>query len=145
MNGDATKEAGLALTARRREMLKLTGLAALRMASTVAAPAMAQQTLAWDKTFPKSDRVDHRKVSYTNRLGITLVADLYVPRGLEHSRRHPALVVGTPFGAVKEQASASEPKELFIVPNAGHVDLYDRVNLIPWDKLRTFFDRNLSV
>lgn len=59
----------MALTARRREMLKLTGLAALGMAPTVAAPAMAQQTLAWDKTFPKSDRVDHRKVSYTNGWG----------------------------------------------------------------------------
>jgi hypothetical protein len=39
---------------------------------------------------------------------------------------------------------AGEPKELFIVPGAGHVDLYDRVNLIPWDKLRSFFDANLK-
>jgi hypothetical protein len=39
---------------------------------------------------------------------------------------------------------AGEPKELFIVPGAGHVDLYDRVNLIPWDKLRSFFDANLE-
>lgn len=38
---------------------------------------------------------------------------------------------------------AAEPKELVIVPNAGHVDLYDRVNLIPWDKLQSFFDKNL--
>ncbi|WNJ88614.1 alpha/beta hydrolase [Bosea sp. 685] len=104
MNSDATKETGTALT-QRRDVLKLTGLAALGLASNMATPAMAQQTLAWDKTFPKSDRVEHRKVSYTNRLGITLVADLYVPKGLERSRRYPALVVGTPFGAVKEQAS----------------------------------------
>jgi hypothetical protein len=39
---------------------------------------------------------------------------------------------------------AAEPKELFIVPGAGHVDLYDRVNLIPWDKLTTFFNENLK-
>ena len=38
---------------------------------------------------------------------------------------------------------ASEPKELFIVQGAGHVDLYDRVHLIPWDKLKSFFDSNL--
>ena len=40
---------------------------------------------------------------------------------------------------------ASEPKELFIVPGAGHVDLYDRVNLIPWDKLTSFFARSLAL
>lgn len=39
---------------------------------------------------------------------------------------------------------AAEPKELYIVPNAGHVDLYDRVNLIPWDKLQSFFNQHLS-
>ena len=39
---------------------------------------------------------------------------------------------------------AAEPKELVIVPDAGHVDLYDRVNLIPWDKLESFFDKNLK-
>jgi fermentation-respiration switch protein FrsA (DUF1100 family) len=44
-------------------------------------------------------------VTYYNRLGIVLVADLYVPKSLDRSRKHPALVVGTPFGAVKEQAS----------------------------------------
>jgi fermentation-respiration switch protein FrsA (DUF1100 family) len=39
---------------------------------------------------------------------------------------------------------AAEPKELYIVPDAGHVDLYDRVNLIPWDKLASFFNQHLS-
>lgn len=39
---------------------------------------------------------------------------------------------------------AAEPKDLYIVPNAGHVDLYDRVNLIPWDKLQSFFTQHLS-
>ena len=67
--------------------------------------AQAQGTLTWDKTFPKSDRVEHRKVTFTNRLGISLVADLYVPKGLDRRKRHAALVVGPPYGAVKEQTS----------------------------------------
>jgi len=39
---------------------------------------------------------------------------------------------------------ASEPKELFLVPGAGHVDLYDRVSLIPWEKLQSFFNKHLA-
>ena len=91
----------------RRNLLKLTGVgvAALGMMSATETPAFAQGTLAWDKTFPKSDRVDHRKVTFNNRLGITLVADLYVAKTIDRSQRHPALVVGGPYGAVKEQSS----------------------------------------
>ena len=90
----------------RRNLLKLTGAgaAALGMMS-VDAPAFAQSTLAWDKTFARSARVNHRKVAFYNRLGITLIADLYVPENLDRSKRHTALVVGGPYGAVKEQAS----------------------------------------
>ena len=82
----------------RRNLLKLTGVgvAVLSMMS-VDAPTFAQSTLAWDKTFPKSERVDHRKVSFYNRLGITLVADLYIPKNIDRSRRHAALVVGGPL------------------------------------------------
>ncbi|MEU6643521.1 alpha/beta hydrolase [Saccharomonospora sp. NPDC046836] len=58
----------------------------------------------WDKTFPRSKKVDHEKVSFSNRLGIKLVADMYVPKRLRH-RRAPALIVGHPFGGVKEQTS----------------------------------------
>lgn len=61
-------------------------------------------TQAWDKTFAKSDRVDHRKVSFRNRYGIVLAADLYLPRP-RGNRRLAALAVGGPFGAVKEQSS----------------------------------------
>jgi len=57
----------------------------------------------WDKTFPKSDRVDHRKVIFPNRYGITLAADLYQPR--KAAGRLPAIAVCGPFGAVKEQCS----------------------------------------
>jgi len=62
-----------------------------------------QLTQEWDKTFPKSDKVDHQKVTFKNRYGITLAADLYQPK--KASAKLAALVVGGPFGAVKEQSS----------------------------------------
>ena len=68
---------------------------------------MTQETLhltqEWDKTFPQSDKVDHRKVTFHNRYGITLAADLYQPKGADG--KLPAIAVCGPFGAVKEQAS----------------------------------------
>lgn len=57
----------------------------------------------WDKTFPKSDKVEHKKVKFNNRFGITLAADMYTPKSAEG--RMPAVAVSGPFGAVKEQAS----------------------------------------
>ena len=57
----------------------------------------------WDKVFPKSEKVDHRKVTFHNRYGITLAADLYTPKGAEG--KLPAIAVCGPFGAVKEQSS----------------------------------------
>lgn len=60
-------------------------------------------TQEWDKVFPKSDKVDHRKVIFYNRYGITLAADLYTPKGAES--KLPAIAVCGPFGAVKEQSS----------------------------------------
>ena len=60
-------------------------------------------TSAWDKTFAKSDIVDHSKVTFVNRYGITLAADMYVPKGKEG--KLPAIAVCGPFGAVKEQCS----------------------------------------
>ena len=60
-------------------------------------------TQEWDKVFPKSDKVDHKKVPFRNRYGITLVADMYTPRGAEG--KLPAIAVSGPFGAVKEQSS----------------------------------------
>ena len=58
----------------------------------------------WDKTFPKSNKVDHQKVTFKNRYGITLAADLYLPKN-RGNQRLAALAVGGPFGAVKEQSS----------------------------------------
>lgn len=57
----------------------------------------------WDKTFPKSEKVVHKKVTFVNRYGITLAADLYMPENAEG--KLPALAVSGPFGAVKEQCS----------------------------------------
>jgi len=60
-------------------------------------------TQEWDKTFPKSGKVEHRKVTFHNRYGITLAADMYTPKNTEG--RLPAIAVCGPFGAVKEQCS----------------------------------------
>ena len=60
-------------------------------------------TQDWDKTFEKSDKVDHRKVTFINRYGITLAADMYTPKGVDG--KLPAIAVCGPFGAVKEQCS----------------------------------------
>ena len=60
-------------------------------------------TQEWDKAFPKSDKVDHSKVTFINRYGITLAADLYLPKNAEG--KLPAIAVCGPFGAVKEQCA----------------------------------------
>jgi len=60
-------------------------------------------TQEWDKTFPQSDKVNHSKVTFHNRYGITLAADLYIPKNAEG--KFPAIAVSGPFGAVKEQCS----------------------------------------
>ena len=60
-------------------------------------------TQEWDKTFPKSDKVDHKKVTFKNRYGIELAADMYTPKNAEG--KLAAIAVSGPFGAVKEQSS----------------------------------------
>lgn len=94
-----------------RKSFSLTALALAVGILSVSNPASAQTTRSplkltqgWDKTFAKSDRVDHRKVTFTNRYGLTLAADLYVPKRRPPGRL-PALAIGGPFGAVKEQSS----------------------------------------
>ena len=155
---------------------------------------VAADTQEWDKTFPKSDKVIHEKVSYPNRYGITVAADMYLPKNINKSKKYAALIVGTPYGGVKEHPRshgpftktsemafmnfplmnyiesisprpilfimgenahsryftedaykrAAEPKELCIVPGARHIDLYDRTDMIPFDKLESFFRENLG-
>ena len=67
-------------------------------------------TQEWDKTFPKSEKVNHRKVTFHNRYGITLVADVYEPKDAQG--KLPATAVCGPFGAVKEQASGLYAQEM---------------------------------
>lgn len=67
-------------------------------------------TKEWDKTFPKSDKVDHIKVTFVNRYGITLAADMYKPKGATGCL--PAIAVCGPFGAVKEQAAGLYAQEM---------------------------------
>ena len=64
----------------------------------------------WDKTFPEDENVSHRKVTFHNRYGITLAADLYEPKG--NTGKLPAIAVCGPFGAVKEQASGLYAQEM---------------------------------
>ena len=73
------------------------------------APAMIKAeklklTKAWDKVFPQSDKVDHKKITFVNRFGITLAADMYTPKNYS-AKKLPALAVCGAFGAVKEQIS----------------------------------------
>lgn len=67
-------------------------------------------TKEWDKTFPKSDKVEHSKVTFLNRYGITLAADMYRPKGA--TGRLTAIAVCGPFGAVKEQAAGLYAQEM---------------------------------
>ncbi|MNS34396.1 Alpha/beta hydrolase family protein [compost metagenome] len=94
----------------RRDLMKLTGVGAVALSAGIAAPAKAQikdtptMTDDWDKTFPQSPNVDHQRVTFRNRYGLTLSGDLYLPK-TRTERSLAALVVSGPFGAVKEQAS----------------------------------------
>ena len=75
----------------------------LTMAALVAGATGLTKADAWDKTFPKSDKVEHCKATFKNRFGITLAADVYKPKGAVG--RLAAIAVSGPFGAVKEQSS----------------------------------------
>ena len=67
-------------------------------------------TEEWDKVFPKSEKVNHRKVTFKNHFGITLVADLYEPK--QYEGKLPGLAVSGPYGAVKEQSSGLYAQEM---------------------------------
>ncbi len=92
----------------RRNLLKLTGvgMAALGAASLFDISNAKAQNMSqeWDKVFPQGEKVDHLKVAFKNRYGITLAGDLYLPKD-RAAKRLPAIVVSSPFGAVKEQSS----------------------------------------
>ena len=99
----------------------------------------------WDKTFPKSKKVEHKKVTFVNRYGITLAADMYIPKNVEG--KLPAIAVSGPFGAVKEQCSGLYAQTMaergyLTIPGAVHTDLYDNLDVIPFDKMQKFLEEN---
>lgn len=67
-------------------------------------------TTEWDKVFPKSNKVDHKKVTFKNHFGIELAADMYSPK--DASGKLPAIAVAGPYGAVKEQSSGLYAQEM---------------------------------
>lgn len=82
-------------------MLMFTGVSSMTFSSTTD----SKLSTVWDKTFSKSDKVIHEKVTYYNRYGIKIVADLYMPKDADKSKKYPAIVVGPPYGGVKEQGA----------------------------------------
>lgn len=82
----------------------LTGVSTLSHAQTTNPTEPVSMVTQWDKTFTQSDKVDHRKVTFKNRYGITLVADLYLPKNRGDAKL-AAIALSGPYGAVKEQSS----------------------------------------
>ncbi len=76
--------------------------------------------------FELSDQVVRKTVSYKNRYGITIAADLYTAKDMNMEEKH-----------------AAEPKELLVIPDTNRVELYDKLDKIPFDKLETFFRANM--
>lgn len=74
------------------------------LASLVMIGTAEIQAQNWDKTFPESDKVTVEKVSFKNRYNITVAADMYLPKNMDKSGKNAAIVVGHPFGGVKEQS-----------------------------------------
>ena len=106
-------------------------------------------TQDWDKVFPKSDKVDHKKVTFKNRYGIELAADLYKPKGTEG--KLPAIACSGPFGAVKEQSSGlyaqtlAEHGFLTIAFDPSYTgESGGEKSYIPFDKLAAFYNNNMK-
>ena len=103
-NGTAAPEVA---NAGRRALLRVTSTSIAALGVGATAPALAQSPVKigaqWDKVFPRSDKVVHKKITFKNRYGITLAGDLYAPKNA--SGKLAAIAVSGPFGAVKEQSS----------------------------------------
>ena len=83
----------------------LVGLAFLLIIGGINSANAKNCSCKWDKTFPKSDKVNIQRVEFKNRFGITLVGDLYSPKGANVNEKLAAIAISGPFGAVKEQSS----------------------------------------
>lgn len=95
-------------------------------------------TREWDKTFPQNSSVEHRKVTFHNRYGITLAADLYRPKGAR--ALCPPWPSAGPSAPSRNRPPAFTPRKW---PAAVHTDLYDRMDIIPFDKMESFFRQYL--
>lgn len=119
----------------RKFKLFILTAALVGLASFMARPMQAQTRTAGADNFYQSQETSVQKVAFQNQYKMKVAGNLFLPKGLTaHSIE---------FSQSAYQLAA-EPKELLIVPGAGHVDLYDRVNLIPWDKLEAFFKAGLK-
>lgn len=100
-----------------------------------------------DKVFPASDKVTHCKVTFVNRYGITLAADMYRPKGVAGEIRDAVLVIhgekahSRYFGEDAFRLLRGDNKELLIVEDASHTDLYDNLGKIPFSRIAGFFDK----
>ena len=93
--------------------LTLSGHALADVSITPMKGAQTMQLIhEWDKIFPQSNKVEHHKVTFRNRYGITLVGDLYVPKNIRSGQKLPAIAVAGAFGAVKEQSSGLYAQEM---------------------------------
>jgi fermentation-respiration switch protein FrsA (DUF1100 family) len=86
-------------------MFTVLAAASLSLLFFTACAAFAADTPAWDKTFPQSDKVIHAKIRFRNRFGIDLAGDLYTPKDFDRSKKYSAIIVGPPYGGVKEQTA----------------------------------------
>ncbi|WP_346353057.1 alpha/beta hydrolase [Azotosporobacter soli] len=87
-----------------RSFQMLTALT-LGLVLSASGVASAANNAAADKTFLPSDKVTSEKITYKNRFGITIAADLYLPKEIDKTKKYAALVIGTPYGGVKEQGA----------------------------------------
>ncbi|RIY34529.1 hypothetical protein CKF59_05415 [Psittacicella gerlachiana] len=90
--------------------LNITTNANVKVAQDANAPV--SMVTGWDKVFKENTQVAHQKVTFKNRYGISIVADLYYPKNLDPQQKHQAIAVSGPFGAIKEQSSGEYAQEL---------------------------------
>ena len=123
----------------RRIFIALAMLMAFITAGAQNTEEMTQlkMTQEWDKVFPKSEKVEHEKVSFHNHFGFELAAEVYKPKNAQG--RLAAVAVCGPFGAVKEQASG-----LYAQTLAERGFLYDQMDKILFDRITTFFNNYLK-
>jgi len=81
-------------------------------ADSLARDKTVASSLGWDKTFSQNEKVAVEKVSFYNRLGIYIVADMYLPKNIDRAKKSPAIIVGHPYGGVKEQTSGLYAQEM---------------------------------